>query len=31
VPFSEIGEFASFLDIKRADKRIDRVWLNNGP
>ena len=31
VPFSEIGEFASFLDINRADKRIDRVWLNNGP
>ena len=31
VPFSEIGEFASFLDIKRANKRIDRVWLNNGP
>lgn len=30
-PFSEIGEFAFFLDITRADKRIDRVWLNNGP
>jgi hypothetical protein len=25
VPFSEIGEFAFFLDIKRADERIDRV------
>jgi hypothetical protein len=31
VPFSEIGEFAFFLDIKRAGGRIDRVWLNNGP
>jgi hypothetical protein len=31
VPFSEIGEFAFFLDIKRADTRIDRVWLNHGP
>ena len=31
VPFSEISEFAFFLDIKRADEQIDRVWLNNGP
>ena len=30
VPYSEVARFAFFLDVKRADGSIDRLWLKNG-
>src|SRR5262249_27174256 len=30
LPYSEVTEFAFFLDVKRVDGSIDRLWLKNG-